>query len=504
MDDQLKNKTLFAIFWNLINKFGTQVASLIPTMVLSRLLNPSEYGLIAISGIFSGFVTIFIGCGLSGALIQKKDASHKDYCSVFYFNVIMSLVVYAIIFFSAPLCASFFGYREVCSIMRVMSIGIVISSLGAIHGTLLQKELEFKKIAIRNLWVVVISAVIAIVAAFYGIGYWTLVIQALVQASLLCILNWSVSTWRPTFYFSFSRLKQLWSFGSRMLGVNIVDYVFGKSYDTIIGKNYNPAELSYYNKAYSTTNLFVDSILGALNTVLFPAFSKMQDDLLLLKNNLRRFIVVVSFYVFLLSGLLISLSEPLFHFLYSSKWDAVIPFFIVTCVWGTIKPFKTIMENGLLATGHSPIYFYNNILSKITFIVAILLTYSQGIMTMLVGQFLCAFLEILFLSYFFNRIFSYNLYQIIKDSFPGFIVSLVIAIFVDIFYIVISKISIFSILNNTFCSFLLLLICGAYSLVILRVIVRFFCIEAYEISKTIIIEKTRNNRFASIIVDKLL
>lgn len=258
-EENIKRKVFTGVIWNYANTFGLQLLQLIPAMILARLLDPVEYGLVAVAAILTGFVQIFVNCGFSMALIQKKDATHIDICSVFYFNLFSSSIIYLFLFFVAPYVAVFFNQPEVCAIIRVSSLSMVIGALGAVHNTLFTKNLEYRKPTIRNLYVTALSSIVAIVIAYYCFGYWALVVQGVLSTTLMSIFNWAMSSWRPTPSFSCRSLKELFGFGSKILGKSITDYGFGKLYDIVIGRFYTPADLSYFNRANSTQALFTDT-----------------------------------------------------------------------------------------------------------------------------------------------------------------------------------------------------------------------------------------------------
>ena len=315
--ERIQNKTFVSVLWNYVNKFGTQLLAIVPTMILARLVMPRDYGLIAMAGIFSGLVSIFVDSGFGMAVIQKRDLSHIDICSVFYFNIVISTIVYVILFLVAPTVANFFGMSDICAILRVSSISLIIGAFGSIHGHLFSRNLDFKHPTIRNLCAQMAGATVAIVLAFQGRGYWALVYQGLTGTLFSTLANWFYSTWRPTFNFSWDSLKSMFGFGGKMLGKSISDFGFGKVYDMVIGKCYSAADLSYFDRAYKTVGLFLDTFLGVMNNVAFPVFSKMQNDKERMRTNVLRFLFIETMIIFFIMLLAVSLSTPLFHFLYS-------------------------------------------------------------------------------------------------------------------------------------------------------------------------------------------
>ncbi|MCQ2267597.1 MAG: lipopolysaccharide biosynthesis protein [Bacteroidaceae bacterium] len=431
--DTLKKQALTGVIWSFINRFGIQILSIAPAMILARLLSPEEYGLVAIAAIFSGVAYILSDGGFGSALIQKKDADTLDYNSVFYCNLAINSIIYALSYYLAPVFSNYFGYEQVTSIIRISMLGLPIMALGQVQTAIFRIELDFKKPAIRNMVTQVISAIVAIIMAFAGCGVWALVIQSLLQTVLNAIINWYICWWKPAFQFSFCRLKTLASFGINLYFKNIIEYGFNKSYDFTVAKLYSATNLSYYNRAYTTINIFVNSITGVLNSVAFPTFAKMQEDKQNLKNNFRKFISIVFMCSTMLMGLCLILSEPLFHFMYSSKWDATLPYFRIVCIWGIVVPIKIMLDNVLTAIGCSGALLFNSISNKIFIICSLCIAYHFGIIFMLWGQIITMIIEIIILSHFSNKKISYSIKEIISDIIPYIIPTIIIVSLVALF-----------------------------------------------------------------------
>lgn len=425
--EKIQNRAFISVLWGFVNKFGTQILAIVPAMVLARLVTPRDYGLIAMAGIFSGLVSIFVDSGFGMAVIQKKNLSHVDTCSVFYFNIVISSVVYAILYIAAPYVADFFNMPEVSAILRVSSISIVIGAFGSIHGHLFSKNLDFKHPTIRNLSAQVIAALVAIAIALGGFGYWALVFQSMVSTLFSTLINWFYSPWRPTLVFSLESLKSMFGFGSSMLGKSISDFGFGKVYDLVIGKFYSAADLSYFNRAYATVSLFLDTFLGVINNIAFPVFSKMQDDKVRMRTNVLRFLYIESMIMFFIMLLAASLSTPLFHFLYSSKWNAVIPLFQILCLWGLLKPISVIFANGLMASGKSKVCLRNSFIGRGLNVLFLVVTWRFGLEMMIVGQIVAFFLEVLLYIQAFNKEFKYGLVDLVKDLWPYLLIAVLVS-----------------------------------------------------------------------------
>lgn len=423
-EKSLKQATLDGVIWNVISRFGNQIIGIIPAMILARLLTPDEYGVIAISSVFIGFLTIFSESGFPMALIQKNNVTDKDVNSVFYFNFIVGCILYLLLFFSSPLIAAFFNIEDLTVIIRVASFGIIISSLGSVQNTLFVKELEYKKLSIASLISCLVSCVVGVVLAYNGKGYWSLVFQTLTLLSCQSLIYWLFSKWRPTLTFSFYSLKSMFGYGSKVFLTQITNFGFNKVYDIVIGKIYKPAELSYFNKAIGTQNMFSDSLLSVLNNVAFPAFSKMQTDKERLRANVIRFLLMEIMILSFMIILVIVMARPIFHFLYSSRWDAAIPLFQIICIWSIFKPVSTILSNGLFSVGLSGICLRNGIISRVLNITFLICTWKFGLAAMMAGQVVAYFIESVLYFVSFDRVFRYSPLSFFKDVTPLLILNI--------------------------------------------------------------------------------
>lgn len=504
VEENIKRKAFGGVLWSYANTFGGQFLSLVPAMVLARYLTPSEYGLVAIAAILSGFLGIFVSCGFPMALIQKKDATHVDICSVFYFNIFSSCIIYLIMFFAAPFVADFFHQEEVCAIMRISSLSMVIGALGAVHNTLFTKKLEYRKPTIRNLSVSAVCAIVAIVLACLGFGYWTLVIQGLLSTTLMTIFNWTMSSWRPTLDFSLQSLKGLFGFGSKMLGKSLTDYGFGKLYDIVIGRFYTPADLSYFNRANSTQSIFTDTFLMVMNSVAFASFSKMQDDFERMRTNILRFFKIESMIISFVMFLIICLAEPIFHFMYSSKWDEVIPLFQIVCIWGLFRPISCVFANGLMAHGDSGACFRNSVIGRGLNVLFLIITWRFGLVTMIFGQVAAYLIEIFLYTFSFNKVFKYTTLDTFKDIAPYYMLSAALCASIWSFdQFILSKVLLFmdfEFLEAT----IRLVVCGIGGSMAFVMLHRIFKLKAYIDFKEIVSDATSSKPAVNKLFKRLL
>lgn len=491
----LKEKTFNAVLWNFLGTIGGKVFQLVPTMILARLLSPSDYGVVAISAVITGLITIFVNGGFSYSIVQKKNIDDLDLCSIYYFNIFSSLFFYVCLWFAAPSISNFFQMNEVVAIIRISSLGLIIGSLSNVQATIFKRNLDYKHITQRNLVAQIISAIAGIICACFGLSYWALVVQSLVSTTSITIINWRLSDWNPTFKFSFIRLKLMFGYNGKLLLKNLSDYGFDKVYDVSIGKLYSSSELSYFNRAYATINLFIQSFLDVLNNVAFPAFSRMQSEKVRLKNNIIRFLKIESMLIFTVLLCICALSESLFHVLYSSKWDSVIPLFRILCLWALFRPVSYIFTNGLMSLGCSGICFKISFTTKVLNILLLIITWEHGLKIMMLGQVLAIYIEAILYTFYFNKFFGYSFKRVILDLLPYLSLAIVFAmILYGVDYYIFSLVRVY--INSEFwgalCSLMLGMFLSIWGFIFVNKKMK---LSAYTDFRNILLDYFKNNAY---------
>ncbi|MFA5528140.1 MAG: lipopolysaccharide biosynthesis protein, partial [Peptostreptococcales bacterium] len=332
MSSNLKQRTIIGMIWSSIGKFGTLGLSFISNLVLARILMPEDFGYIGMLTIFIAISQVFISGGLGSALIQKKEATHIDYTTVFYWNLIVSLFFIAILFFSAQSIANFYNMPLLKDILRLLSIILIINSFSLVPSIYLQKHLRFKELSTRNIIASLVGVAVAITMALNGYGVWSLVFSNLSSGFASVILLWRLSPWRPTFEFSFYSLKKLFNFGGLMLLSSLVETIYTNIQGLIIGKAFSAQALGYYSQARKLEEIPTDALSSIVNQVSFPVFSQLQDNIELLRSGVRKNIKAISFLNFSLMVLMIVIARPLFLFLYTDKWEISISYFQILCI----------------------------------------------------------------------------------------------------------------------------------------------------------------------------
>lgn len=424
----IKQKTINGMAWSVSERISLQVIQLFISIILARLLSPSEFGLVGMLAIFTSIAQSILDSGFGSALIQKKDATITDSSSIFFFNLIIGLILASIFFFSAPVIANFYEQPILASITRALSLTLIINAFSLVQLSLMRKRMDFKTILLRVLIPVVFSGICAIISAILGFGVWSLVIQALAFSISQAASLWILNKWRPARQFSFNSIRTMFSFGSKLLIAGIVETVFKNLYQTLIGKFYSSSDVGYYSRASTMETAATVSTSMALGQVIFPAFSPFQDDNDKLRQVHAKTITMSMFlHIPLMLGL-IAIAEPLFLFLLTDKWANSIPYFQLLCLVGLFYPIQVQNYNLFRIKGRSDIILKFGLFKHFLTAIALALTYRHGIAALIIGQIIVAMISQIVASYIAGRMIKYNLGVQLRALLPSTATSIVMAI----------------------------------------------------------------------------
>lgn len=381
----LKAQGTKAFIWDFFGKMATHGMGFIVSIFLARLLEPSDFGLIAIVMVIIGIASVFTDVGLGGALIQRRRVRPIHYSSVFYFNIVVGLILTFITYFSAPWISEFYNNKELLPLVQVMSFSFILGALSSVQRTRLRKELNYALLTKIGFISSLISGVIGISLAFWGAGVWSLVAQTLTLGIVYNILIWIAGHWKPTLEFSWKALTQLWGFGFRMFLSGMLDAIFTRIDFLIIGKLFPPATLGYFQRAKSLNSMVVQYSSGSLMSVLFPVLSKVQNDLPRFQDIIMKSLGIISFVVFLLLGGLYLVSEELIVMLFSDKWLPSVAFFKILVLSGFGYPVSALLVNVLKSRGNSRAFLRLEIYKKLIASVNLIVLYFWGIDIYLYG-----------------------------------------------------------------------------------------------------------------------
>lgn len=411
----LKNKALTGMIWNGIDKIAIKGIAFIIGIILARILMPSDYGLIGMLAIFIAFSDLFVGGGISQALIQKTDRTDIDYSTIFHFNLIVSLICYLILFFTAPLIAQFFNAPQLTMLTRVLTLIIIINALTLVQQTRLTIKLDFKTQAIISLFSVVIGGAIGVFLAYNGFGVWSLVVQMLSSSFVRAASLFYVNKWIPMLIFSMSSFKRLFGFSSKLLAAGFVATVVNNLYSILIGKIFSSKDLGFYTKAKEYPELLSATLSTVLQGVSFPILASLQEDKDRMVSVYSRMMGMVVFFVVPSLTLFALLSEPFVRFFLTDKWLPVVPLMQWMCFARIITPISSLNMNILNAIGRSDLFFLVDISKLPLAIAALLITVPLGLTAVLIGHFATSFICYFINAYYPGKLFNFGALRQIKE-----------------------------------------------------------------------------------------
>lgn len=369
----LKQKAASGMVWTAFQKYSIMIIQFISGIVLARLLTPYDYGCIGMLAIFMVLAESFIDGGFGSALIQKKHPTQVDYSTIFWWNVGMAVLMYAVLYVCAPAISRFYSIPLLCDVLRVQGLVLFIYALNIIQRNLLRKKLNFKLLSIVSISTSIIALTITIVMAYKGFGVWSLVAQNILVAAIPSLVFWFYVKWRPIWAFSWKSFRELFSFGFYMFLGHLINQFGQKIQGLLIGKFYSPATMGYYSKAASTEHMASTSISSIMTQVTYPLYAEVQEDKNTLKNMIKRLTMTLAYITFPLMFLLLLCAKPIFVLLYSERWVQSIPYFQVLCIAGLAGCLQSVNLQVIAAIGKSNVLFYWTLLKRIVGIVAMVL-----------------------------------------------------------------------------------------------------------------------------------
>lgn len=424
----LKQEALSGMVWTFSQLFGTQIISFAVSIVLARLLLPSDFGMIALLGVLMSVSMGLVESGLTSSLIRTKETDDTDYSTVFIFNLVVSIIIYVVLFFVAPFFAAFYELPNLTTIVQVYSVIIIINALTTVQQSLLTKKMDFKSQMIIRIPSVIVGGSSGLAFAYFGFGVWSLVYMAIIQAVMQCIQFWVYSKWRPHWTFDKEKFKFHFYFGYKMMFSGLLNIVFNNIYTIVIGKLFNPTQLGFYNRADSLKQLPVDNISNALNKVTYPLFSKIQDDDEKLRAVYKIILKTVIFIIAPIMICIIVIAEPLIRFLLTEKWLAAVPYLQILSIAGLLYPIHSYNLNILQVKGRSDLFLKLEVIKKTIIIIVIVISLKFGIYGLLWGQVFTSILALFVNTYYTGKYLDYGFLKQIKDLVPSIALSAVLGI----------------------------------------------------------------------------
>ena len=411
----LRKKAFSGILWSSFQQFGNQGIRFVVSIFLARLLLPEEFGLIGMIGIFMAIGTELISSGLASSLIRTENPDQRDYSTVFFYNLVVSIILYLLLFFTAPIIADFFGQPELVSITRLYCVTFIISGFSSIQLAKIRKEMNFKLETASSLVSTLCSAVVGIVLAFQGYGVMSLVWMSIIGSIVSSLMLWVTCNWIPSLIFDYKKFKQHYRFGYRMAIAGVINAVFNNIYTLVIGKFFSPVQLGYYTRADTLKQFPISNISSVLNKVTFPIFAEIKDDNKRLKSVYRELMQLVIYIVAPLLVFLGVIANPLFSLLFTEKWLPAAPYFKILCINGILYPLHSYNLNILLVKGRSDLLLRLEIAKKIILCVIIVSLVPFGIYGLLWGQVIYSVICFFINSFFSGKMIGYSAIDQLSD-----------------------------------------------------------------------------------------
>ncbi|KAF0200315.1 MAG: polysaccharide biosynthesis [Bacteroidetes bacterium] len=423
----LKQKTIQGLLWSFIDNFAMQGITFIVGIVLARLLTPKEFGLIGMITIFIAISSSFINSGFGNALIRKQDCTEKDYSTVFYFNLLMGIIFFLILFFSAPAISRFFNEPQLIHLIQVLGIVLIIDALTIIQRIILTKRIDFKLQTKISIIASIFSGIIGLTMAFQGFGVWSLVAKQISQQAVNSILLWTWNRWKPLFIFSLDSFRQLFSFGYKLLLSGLLDTVYRNIYYLIIGKYFSARELGFYTRADQFQSLPSSNLMGIIGRVSFPVLSSIQDDIPRLRDSYVKIIRSTMLITFVLMLGMAAIARPMVLTLIGEKWEPSIIYLQMLCFVGMFYPLHALNLNMLQVQGRSDLFLRLEIIKKALAVPIIIIGIFLGIKAMILGMMVLTLIAFYLNSYWSGRLLGYSFTAQIKDILPSFTLAVAIS-----------------------------------------------------------------------------
>lgn len=422
-EKSIKNKTTKGILWSAVERFSVQGAQFLVMLIIARILAPEDFGLVGMLTIFIAVADSIVNSGFSQALIRKQDRTDTDNSTVFYFNVVISVIIYILLYTIAPFVADFYGVPQLIILMRVLCLEVVISSFGVVQLAIYTAEINFKVQAKATLTGAIVSGAVGIFLAWYGYGVWALVWQHLANVFVRTLLLWVFSSWYPRWAYSWKSFKVMFGFGSKLLISGLIDTIYNNLYQIIIGKVFSASALGHFTQAKHFPNVPASTITNIIQRVTYPSLCTMQDDDERLKEAYRELLRLSAFVVFPLMCLLAGIANPLVEILIGSKWHYAATLIVPLSFSMMWYPIQAINLNLLKVKGRSDWFLKLEIIKKIFGALILVATIPFGVTIMCWARILSTLISLIINTYYSGVLIRMGFFAQMKDFFPTLIAS---------------------------------------------------------------------------------
>lgn len=421
-----KESVVQSLLWKLFERGGVQIVRFVVSIVIARILSPSEYGVISIITIFVSLATCFVQSGLSTALVRKSEIDAEDLSSVFFYGLFVAILLYIILFFFAPLIESYFKIEQLAISIRLTAVVLFPGAYNSVQNAIVARNMQFHKQFIGGLVAAIISGVIGIILALFNFGVYALVAQQITYQVCACICLQCLVKWLPKFKFSFNKTQQLLKFGMKILGGTLVDTLFHNIESLVIGKKYKSESLALYDKGKQFPLIIIDNLDGTIQTVMLPVFSLKQNNIELLKKAVRDTINLSTFISFAAMSGLSAIGYSLIYVVLGEKWLGAVPFLQIYCVTAALFPFQTANLQAFSALGESGAYFCILTIKRAVslLILCIAIFCFSSIYAIVIATVLFEVVGVLVTCLYNKKLLNYKMGELLKDTLPNLLIAL--------------------------------------------------------------------------------
>ncbi|NCC00374.1 MAG: lipopolysaccharide biosynthesis protein [Clostridia bacterium] len=429
-NENVKQLVIKGLAWKLSERLGVQGVQFVIQVVLARLLAPEIFGSVAIINVFILVANVLVQYGFSTALIQKIRPDSLDYSSVCYINIVISSLMYGVIYFGSPYVAEFYHDAGLVALFRAQALILFPGAVTGVQNAILSKKMDFKKSFMINVGAIVLQGITGIVMAVQGYGIWSLVISQIVNAISMMCLGFIFIKWYPKREFSLKRTRSMFSFGKNILCASLLETIFNNIYSLAIGKAFSKEVLGYYNRGQSIPSMLMNTVNGSIQGVLFPALANSQDNKRQVKIMMRRAVKISSYIIFPIMLFIIAAANGIIEILLTDKWLPAVPFLQMSCLTMAVYPIHTANLQAISAIGRSDIYLKLELIKKTMLVITLIITLPMGIDAVVVGSVLCSWLSILINAAPNKKLLKYSILEQFRDIFPSLAISIVMAVIV--------------------------------------------------------------------------
>lgn len=426
-EESVKEQTLSGMKWTILDQFSVYAITFTLSIILARLLNPTDYGTIGVLSVFIAVSGAFIDSGFGQALVRKLDCKDEDYSTIFFFNLGVSIICYLILFACSPLIASFFKMPILTSIVKVYCLTMVIGAIGAVPRTRLTKNLQFKSIAKINVLSAVFSGVIGVLLAYLGWGVWALVWQGVLAAIFNNIVIWIEVKWKPSLVFSKKSFKELFGFGSKLLAGGLIWQLYSNLTPIIIGKFFSARDLGLYSRGANIAQMPASIIFSVMAKVSYPIFARLQNDKERLVRVYRKYIKFSSMLIMFALILVAALAKPIVLILLTDKWASCIIFLQLFAFSVLTDHLDKLNLNLLVVVGRSDLHLKLEIYKRIISLTMLLSAIPFGVIGICISKIIYAQIALMFNTYYNGKLFGMGYWSQVKDFSPYILFSLIAA-----------------------------------------------------------------------------